>query len=177
MWTRAGSNFPGNSEDANRGSCIQALPMAPKPSLCHRSFVQQGRRAPAQKGALHKCDAKPHLRHPQTHSRIENSHASGTPGKEPQLRFVHQQEEGRTAALNAGGSPQYKQGQKKHSTPVTGLDQLPTAEAEGPARCRRPELPGEAPLHERGFGFPGGASVRLRRARGRGAKEGGPAPL
>lgn len=61
VWMRAGSHFPSYSEDTNRDSCIHALPMAPIPSLCDRPFVQHGRRAPVQKGVLHKCDAKLHL--------------------------------------------------------------------------------------------------------------------
>lgn len=70
-----------------------------------------------QKGALHKCDAKLHLCHPKTYSRIENRRASGKPGKEPQLCFVHHQEQGRPAALNAAGSLQYELNQKKHPPP------------------------------------------------------------
>lgn len=85
-----------------------------------------------QKGALHKCDAKLHLCHPKTHSWIANSHASEKTENEPQLCFVHQEEQGRTT----GRYPQYKQDQKKPPTPKTGVDQLSTAEAEGPARCR-----------------------------------------
>lgn len=68
-----------------------------------------------QKGALHKRIAKLQLCHPETYNRRENGRVSGKPGKEPQLHFVHQQEQGTTAAFNAAGPPWSKQGQKNHS--------------------------------------------------------------
>lgn len=72
-----------------------------------------------QKGALHKCVAKLHLCHPKTYNRRENRRASGKPGKEPQLRFVRQQEQGTTAALNAAGTFAVQAGSEETVTVLT----------------------------------------------------------
>lgn len=52
-------------------------------------------------------------------TRRKNGHASGKPGKEPQLHFVHQQEQGTTAALNAAGTSTVQTGSEERFTGLT----------------------------------------------------------
>lgn len=88
-----------------------------------------------QKGVLHKCDAKLHLCHPKTHSWI-----AAMPMRKQKMNLSYALFINRSREGQRGGYPQYKQGQKKPPTPKTGVDQLSTAEAEGPVRCRWQEL-------------------------------------